>query len=53
MKATEFFLPCQGAAFTWARDHANSNEGCQSGKVTCCVGTGEDGCPANPNQAFE
>ncbi|KAK7738385.1 hypothetical protein SLS53_006200 [Cytospora paraplurivora] len=53
MTATKFFLPCQGAAFTWARDHANSNEGCQSGKVTCCVGTGKDGCPANPKQASE
>ncbi|KUI70396.1 hypothetical protein VM1G_06422 [Cytospora mali] len=49
LTATSFFLPCQGAAFTWPRDDANSNEGCQSGQVTCCVGT--DGCPSNPKQA--
>lgn len=49
LTATSFFLPCQGAAFTWPRDDANSNEGCQSGQVTCCVGS--DGCPSNPKQA--
>lgn len=49
LTATPFFLPCQGAAFTWPRDDANSNAGCQSGQVTCCVGS--DGCPSNPKQA--
>lgn len=48
LTATAFFLPCQGAAFTWPRDASNGNGVCQSGQVTCCVGS--DGCPANPKQ---
>jgi hypothetical protein len=51
LTATPFFLPCQGAAFTWPRDGANSNGECQSGHVTCCVGTEDEGCPRNPKQS--
>ncbi|POS81015.1 hypothetical protein DHEL01_v200588 [Diaporthe helianthi] len=49
--ATSFFAPCEGAAFTWPRDDANSEGMCQSAQVTCCVGTVADGCPVNPKQA--
>lgn len=50
LAATSFFSPCEGAAFTWPRDNANSEGTCQSAEVTCCIGTTADGCPANPKQ---
>ncbi|KAI3394014.1 hypothetical protein diail_3332 [Diaporthe ilicicola] len=50
LAATDFFAPCEGAAFTWPRDGANSEGQCQSAEVTCCVGSTADGCPANPKQ---
>lgn len=52
LKATEFFEPCEGAAFTWPRDDANSEGKCQEA-VTCCIGSTADGCPKNPKQKGE
>ncbi|KAG8159658.1 hypothetical protein KVR01_010295 [Diaporthe batatas] len=51
LAATGFFAPCEGAAFTWPRDDANSEGMCGGGDgVTCCIGTAGDGCPVNPKQ---
>lgn len=50
LTATSFFAPCEGAAFTWPRDDANSEGQCQGAEVTCCIGSTDDGCPANPKQ---
>ncbi|KAB5513188.1 hypothetical protein GE09DRAFT_981250 [Coniochaeta sp. 2T2.1] len=46
--ATQFFKPCQGGAYTYVNDHnANSFGVCQSGRMTCCIGTA---CEKNPKQ---
>ncbi|KAH6648567.1 hypothetical protein BKA67DRAFT_681650 [Truncatella angustata] len=48
--ATEFFQPCEGAAYTFPHDHGaniNGNPQCQSEGVTCCVGTD---CDPHMNQ---
>lgn len=38
--AKAFFAPCEGAAYTFPNDHAaNSFGACQSGLISCCVGT--------------
>lgn len=38
--ATPFFAPCEGLAYTFPSDHgANSVGACQSGLISCCVGT--------------
>lgn len=38
--AKPFFAPCEGAAYTFPNDHAaNSFGACQSGLISCCVGT--------------
>lgn len=38
--AEPFFAPCEGAAYTFPNDHAaNSFGACQSGTISCCVGT--------------
>lgn len=50
LEATSFFAPCEGAAFTWPRDDANSEGKCQAAEVTCCIGSAADGCPVNPKQ---
>lgn len=43
--AKPFFAPCEGAAYTFPNDHAaNSFGACQSGLISCCVGTA---CPAS------
>ncbi|KAJ4385530.1 hypothetical protein N0V93_009959 [Gnomoniopsis smithogilvyi] len=47
LTAVDFFLPCQGKAFTWAQDGANAqNSRCTSNYITCCIGTEADGCPS-------
>lgn len=47
LTAVEFFLPCQGKAFTWAQDAANAqNSKCTSNYINCCIGTEADGCPS-------
>ncbi|KAJ0120886.1 hypothetical protein J7T55_015623 [Diaporthe amygdali] len=47
--AKAFFAPCEGAAYTFPNDHAaNSWGACQSGLISCCVGTA---CPASAPQA--
>lgn len=47
LTAAPFFMPCQGKAFTWARDDANSqNSRCTSNYISCCIGTEADGCPS-------
>ncbi|KAI1073763.1 hypothetical protein F5B20DRAFT_597267 [Whalleya microplaca] len=46
--ATSFFAPCSGGAYTYPIDNkANSFGQCQSGRITCCIGTS---CPKNPKQ---
>lgn len=38
--AKAFFAPCEGEAYTFPNDHAaNSFGACQSGLISCCVGT--------------
>jgi hypothetical protein len=38
--AKAFFAPCAGLAYTFPNDHAAFSFGaCQSGTVSCCVGT--------------
>ncbi|KUL85351.1 hypothetical protein ZTR_07004 [Talaromyces verruculosus] len=45
---TNFFAPCEGAAYTFPNDSAANSFGtCQTGTYTCCVGAA---CAANPNQ---
>lgn len=47
--ATAFFAPCSGMAYTYPIDDgANSFGACQSGIITCCIGSR---CPPNPRQA--
>lgn len=47
--AKPFFAPCEGAAYTFPNDHAaNSFGACQSGLISCCVGTA---CQASALQA--
>ncbi|KAK6189578.1 putative secondary metabolism biosynthetic enzyme [Pestalotiopsis sp. IQ-011] len=49
--ASTFFAPCQGAAWTYVNDgDADAWGSCQSGQISCCIGTS---CPANPNQPKE
>ncbi|KAH8691612.1 hypothetical protein BGW36DRAFT_432160 [Talaromyces proteolyticus] len=46
--ASDFFAPCAGMAYTFPNDSAaNSMGACQTGQITCCIGTD---CPANPKQ---
>ncbi|ETS81376.1 hypothetical protein PFICI_06378 [Pestalotiopsis fici W106-1] len=46
--ASPFFAPCQGAAWTFVNDgDADAWGSCQSGQISCCIGTA---CPANPDQ---
>ncbi|KAF3018161.1 hypothetical protein E8E14_010354 [Neopestalotiopsis sp. 37M] len=46
--ASTFFAPCQGAAWTYVNDgNADAWGSCQSGQISCCIGTS---CPANPDQ---
>ncbi|KAH8879785.1 hypothetical protein GQ53DRAFT_813703 [Thozetella sp. PMI_491] len=47
--ATDFFAPCQHAAYAYANDSAaNTGNGvCHGDTVTCCIGVN---CPANPRQ---
>ncbi|KAI0395238.1 hypothetical protein F5Y17DRAFT_457138 [Xylariaceae sp. FL0594] len=47
--ATPFFAPCAHAGYTYPRDSlANSWGECQSGHITCCIGTS---CPPGPRQS--
>ncbi|KAK7972749.1 hypothetical protein PG996_006970 [Apiospora saccharicola] len=48
-EAAPFFRPCQHAAWTYVEDGAADAWGaCQSGHITCCVGTE---CAPNPKQS--
>lgn len=47
-EAAPFFQPCQHAAWTYVNDGEADAWGlCQSGHITCCVGTD---CNPNPKQ---
>ncbi|KAG9242065.1 hypothetical protein BJ878DRAFT_517462 [Calycina marina] len=47
-EAAPFLRPCQHAAWTYVNDGGADAWGfCQSGEITCCVGTK---CPKNPKQ---
>lgn len=48
-RATSFFEPCAGMAYSFPIDDAaNSFGACQSGTIVCCIGSS---CPPNPKQA--
>ena len=48
--ATPFFLPCQGAAYTFPNDNIANSGNTQSELVTCCIGTEEQGCKGPERQ---
>ncbi|MCJ1460614.1 hypothetical protein MMC28_010996 [Mycoblastus sanguinarius] len=48
--ATEWFLPCQGAAYTFPNDNVANNGNTGSPDVSCCIGTQAQGCGAPARQ---
>ena len=48
--STPWFLPCQGAAYTFPNDNVANNGNTRSDTVTCCIGTKEMGCEAPERQ---
>ena len=48
--ATPFFLPCQGAAYTFPNDNVANRGDIGPGVVTCCIGTEAQGCKAPARQ---
>ena len=48
--ATSWFLPCQGAAYTFPNDNVANNGDTGHEKITCCIGTKDMGCEAPERQ---
>ena len=48
--ADPWFLPCQGAAYTFPNDNAANDGNTGTSYVSCCIGTGEMGCSAPAQQ---
>ena len=48
--ATDWFKPCQGAAYTFPNDNIANNGNTGSPNIVCCVGSSEQGCPAPERQ---
>lgn len=48
--ATPWFLPCQGAAYTFPNDNIANNGDTGTEKIECCIGTKEMGCEAPERQ---
>ena len=48
--STPWFLPCQGAAYTFPNDNVANNGNTHTDTVTCCIGTKEMGCEAPERQ---
>lgn len=45
-----WFLPCQGAAYTFPNDNIANNGDTGNATITCCIGTEKDGCKAPDRQ---
>ncbi|KAL6722168.1 hypothetical protein ACLMJK_001275 [Lecanora helva] len=48
--ATNWFLPCQGAAYTFPNDNIANNGDTGDEKIHCCIGTKDMGCEAPERQ---
>jgi len=48
--ADDFFLPCQGAAYTFPNDNVANDGDTRGADVTCCIGTEAMGCKAPGRQ---
>lgn len=48
--AVDFFLPCQGAAYTFPNDNVANDGDTRGTDVTCCIGTEAMGCKAPARQ---
>lgn len=48
--ADAWFLPCQGAAYTFPNDNIANNGDTRTPNLSCCIGTAEQGCPAPERQ---
>ena len=45
-----WFLPCQGAAYTFPNDNIANNGNTGTPDISCCVGTAEQGCTDAPER---
>lgn len=48
--ADPWFLPCQGAAYTFPNDNIANDGDTGSPNISCCIGTAEQGCAAPARQ---
>ena len=48
--ADAWFLPCQGAAYTFPNDNIANDGDTGTPNVSCCIGTAEQGCAAPARQ---
>ena len=48
--ADPWFLPCQGAAYTFPNDNIANDGDTRTPNVSCCIGTADQGCPAPARQ---
>ena len=48
--AIPWFLPCQGAAYTFPNDNIANDGDTGTPNVSCCIGTAEQGCAAPARQ---
>ncbi len=48
--AHPWFLPCQGAAYTFPNDNVANDGNTGTPKISCCIGTAEQGCVAPARQ---
>lgn len=48
--ADPWFLPCQGAAYTFPNDNVANNGDTGTPNISCCIGTAEQGCAAPARQ---
>lgn len=48
--ANAWFLPCQGAAYTFPNDNIANNGDTGTPNISCCIGTAEQGCAAPARQ---
>ncbi|KAL6721139.1 hypothetical protein ACLMJK_000239 [Lecanora helva] len=51
--AGAWFLPCQGAAYTFPNDNIANDGDTGTPNVSCCIGTAEQGCAAPARQGHE
>ncbi|KAL2040721.1 hypothetical protein N7G274_006700 [Stereocaulon virgatum] len=45
-----WFLPCQGAAYTFPNDNIANNGDTGTPEITCCIGTADQGCKDAPER---